>query len=1235
MRYLNKIVFINSASVQYAEIELDGNVHLIGTQGVGKSTLLRAILFFYNANKTKLGIPKQKKGFDDYYFQYQNSYIIYEILKDNIPFCVLAYKVNGKVAFRFFNSEYKKELFIDNDNRAFESWDNIRNAFGREIHYTNKIKSYEEYRRIIYGDNSGLKSEFKKYALVESKQYQNIPRTIQNVLLNTNLEAKFIKDTIINSINDEEFVIDIENYSKNHLRDFETQINDIKIWFKENRKGQIIVRKQADKITDKYRIYNFLKREKKELAYELATRIDFIESEKPNLNSSFSKENNELSILSKKRENLIKTHRKREQDVVSDIKLITTELAKAKQKQTEYENQNIKDIIAKVSKKEALTIEQKTLGEEKNLLTAKFTEVNQKFEALISQIQNQKQEFTNTQNGEIVKIKSDFNENKSSIFDTYQKLINQIKEENQNDIDKANSVLEKVKETENKFKRDKAELKHKTFFLADIDKRKENNKTLEKQISTSQIVIQNAKNETKTIRKEWELETKEIERNHKLSIEKENEKSEKLRLKIENIENKIQQSKSSLYGWLNDNIDNWQNTIGKVIDEESVLFNTELNPKLIDSNSSTLFGIELNLNTLKNRVKSVKEYNQEIENYKSSVIVIQNKIQQLNTNKEDNLLKLKTKFRKKLNNLKDIIAENEYSISQNKEKLKKNRIEIDEWISKAKLEKKTILQKLENDLDEIASKKLKAEENLESIKKGIKRKINHKEKERNSEIKSLEETKNQKIYEINTSISENKLASGKRIQELKKDQTSELNKKGADTERLNIIDYRLNNITNDLDYIKDKETIVIEYNKDKRELFDRVPQLKVDKISLEKKQTSIVDTHKIELNKINTKYSKQEQFVKSIQSKIEEFENDLKELENFKVSDAFLSIQNHYDNSETIADFDKQKKATTLITEVNNKYYKSIETFKELQQSTNAFLGNFDEHNIFKFKVKINTDSEFLNFASELKEFIEEDKIMEYEKRVNSRFANIIHLIGRETTELNSKQGEIEKIIKKINDDFLGKNFIEAIKSMEIKTLESSNSIVKLLIQIKEFNDENSLALGETNLFTSSESNSKNQKAIDLLKQLVKELEKSKNSNLTLSESFDLQFRIIENDNDSGWVEKLSNVGSNGTDILVKAMINISLLNVFKVDASKKFKDFKLHCMMDEIGTLHPTNQKGILKFANERNILLINGSPTSQNATDYKYTYKLAKEQSKTNSKKYITKINRLVKKINTKVLN
>lgn len=80
-----------------------------------------------------------------------------------------------------------------------------------------------------------------------------------------------------------------------------------------------------------------------------------------------------------------------------------------------------------------------------------------------------------------------------------------------------------------------------------------------------------------------------------------------------------------------------------------------------------------------------------------------------------------------------------------------------------------------------------------------------------------------------------------------------------------------------------------------------------------------------------------------------------------------------------------------------------------------------------------------------------------------------------------------------------------------------------------------------------------------------------------MADTFKLEFRVKENDNDTGWVEKIANVGSDGTDILVKAMVNIMLINVFKEKASRKFGDFKIHCMMDEIGKLHPNNVKGIL----------------------------------------------------------
>ena len=116
MRYLNKIIFLNSAHIPYAEVKLDGNVHFIGTQGVGKSTLLRALLFFYNADKLKLGIPKEKKSFDAFYFPYSNSYIIYEVMRENGAYCVVAAKSQGRVAFRFVDASFERDWFINEHN---------------------------------------------------------------------------------------------------------------------------------------------------------------------------------------------------------------------------------------------------------------------------------------------------------------------------------------------------------------------------------------------------------------------------------------------------------------------------------------------------------------------------------------------------------------------------------------------------------------------------------------------------------------------------------------------------------------------------------------------------------------------------------------------------------------------------------------------------------------------------------------------------------------------------------------------------------------------------------------------------------------------------------------------------------------------------------------------------------------------------------------------------------------
>ena len=62
MRHLNKIIFLNSANIPYAEVMLDGNVHFAGTQGVGKYGAKSAVVFL-QCRQNAFGNPDRAKIF--------------------------------------------------------------------------------------------------------------------------------------------------------------------------------------------------------------------------------------------------------------------------------------------------------------------------------------------------------------------------------------------------------------------------------------------------------------------------------------------------------------------------------------------------------------------------------------------------------------------------------------------------------------------------------------------------------------------------------------------------------------------------------------------------------------------------------------------------------------------------------------------------------------------------------------------------------------------------------------------------------------------------------------------------------------------------------------------------------------------------------------------------------------------------------------------------------------------
>jgi len=1224
MKFLNKIVFINSAdkSLKYAEVYLDGNVHFIGTQGVGKSTLLRAILFFYNADKQKLGIPREKKTFDEYYFPFQNSYIVYEVKTDNGIFCALAFKSQGRVAFRFFDSAFNKTFFIDNEGRAFESWDKTREAFGKDTSYSRIIHSYEEYRNILYGNNKGLPSEFRKYALLESKQFQNIPRTITNVFLNANLSAEFVKETIIKSLNEEEIKIDLTTYSQTHLKDFEINLNDIKKWTDRNRNGENQVEKQADNVSTAYSSLKYLENKKKELASQLGWALENVKIQQPKVKEQLAAEELKRTKVKNKLNELDSAFDKKKEKIQGQIGEVNGKLNDLKTARNKYTSIGIETILERVSKKGSLEFEKKNLLTDKEILTSKFFEIQQRYEAQLKQLENQLKEFENGKQNEKNIAKENLLHFKDELNKQYDLLYDEIRKQHIEELEVANALVkEKDKSiTSNRIKR--SEIKNKRFYEKEIDSCNSEVSSLNAAILKADNVIQQATEKVKNIQKEWLLEETGIKKDLKRNVERQSELQTKLNQDISGIDAKINNHKDSLYGWLNEKVPGWEKTIGKVIDEESVLYKSGLNPTLNSDSSLSFYGIQIDTNEIGKTVKTVADLKKDKEDLKSQIQSIQQVITDLNSMSNEELEKLRRRFQPKVKEQKEIVGTNEYQSNQSKIKLEEVGVRLSEWRTKAANEKEAELKLIDDAIAKLSDEKIKAEEQVQKIEGGITKQIDSKKKEKESKIKAEQQKLTDAIAKIDLLIKEETIAISKKQEEIKGRQKKELDTKGADTKRIQEIDLRLSVIDPELIFIENNRDTVAEYNKDKRELFDKEDDFKSKKNLFEKQLETELAKHQQQQEKLIQDIGALNAEITATGNILAGFEADLTAFENFEKTDVYQTVESFI--ASYIDDSKTEFTCVYLINELNTTDNTITKRYIELQEAINKFTGNFQENNLFSFKIKFTERAEYFEFAEMLKEFVEENKLSEYKTRVEERFSHIIRRIGIETGDLISKEGEISQVIKDINNDFVSRKFVQAIKSMELRTKESANKIFGLLVEIKKFNDENPYALGKADLFNSYEQVNKNEKAISLLKQLIKEMSTSKEKEINLSDSFELEFRIIENDNDSGWVEKLTNVGSEGTDVLVKAMINIMLLNVFKDRASKKHKDdFRLHCMMDEIGKLHPNNVKGILKFANDRNILLINSSPTSYNATDYRYTYLLAKDS------KNVTSVKRLVRKI------
>ncbi|MCU0322222.1 MAG: ATP-binding protein, partial [Chitinophagaceae bacterium] len=825
MRFLNKITFINSATIKYAEVYIDGNVHFIGTQGVGKSTLLRSILYFYNADSLKLGISKEKKSFAEYYFPFQNSYLVYEVTTETGNYSIVAFKSQGKVCFRFIDTAYDKKYFIATDGKAFETWDATRSLLdAAKIYYTKKIDRYEEYRDILYGNND-TKKDFKKYALLESKQYQNIPRTIQNVFLNSKLDAEFIKQTIIMSLNEEDIEIDLNSYT-HHLKDFESQLKDIQL-FKESH-----VLKQAENVIKLHTAIRHLEREKIQYSLQLAYSVQQVQRLEPKLFDKKEREENNKETLLQKIEESEKRFQNKIQKLRGEITVLDDKLKTIKEKKEYYDNKKIEETEQRVAKKLDVEAALNKLKKEKEVLSFQFKELNQKYELLFQHEERSLKDFEQAKNTEKLQLKETFYQHKNELKEQLEQLKEDIKDNNKQAIVQAQQAIEDAQKEVHHCYIKKEAIKHQRFFEDELIAAKDSLSSLQITIQQSSNEVQAFKNKYDTLLKQLSFDEGTLQQQTERSIEKLNEAIVQQQQQVQFIEAKINNSKDSLYGWLNQHEPGWENTIGKVIQEE-VLFLNDLSPQKTTEKTNTLYGIQINLNELSSKVKTVADYTKEKTNLLADVEKKQQQIQAHQQKLTEELDKLKRKYQPKIKEYKEGINEHTYIVEQSETKLAHAKLLIKDIEINAQNEQQQALQQINDLIDAATEKHLEAKQFLQSIEDGLQKQLKAKEKEHDKKLNVEEETLKTRLQFIENDVVTYHKNYEKQIQKLNKQQQAELAGEGANTEQLTVLENDITQLQKELNFIEKNRDLVTEYKKDKRELLDKADSFKNEKSVLE------------------------------------------------------------------------------------------------------------------------------------------------------------------------------------------------------------------------------------------------------------------------------------------------------------------------------------------------------------------------------------------------------------------
>lgn len=332
--------------------------------------------------------------------------------------------------------------------------------------------------------------------------------------------------------------------------------------------------------------------------------------------------------------------------------VLDAQLKKTAAKRKYYEEIHIEDILQRVEQETIIEDERKRQVAMKAELEKSYQNVVDKYKALLEQLDMDLRAFRNSKTTLLNEHQAALVTQKETLLQELRKAEMETREVFREKTSSVDEMIAQLVHDETALKIQKAKVAHENPFAREM----ETNEKEFAEFTARQIQVETEIREVElrieTLRQEVLNELEIAELKYQASLDAPKKQKTDVEDEIRKIQNLLDKSKGSFSEWLDQNRKGWQENIGKVVDEETILYNDVLNPQLVadssalssSSSAASLYGVNINLTAVERKFRTPKELKEQLAEKEQLRADIIKQLNDLLNQHEENHKTLKGKY---------------------------------------------------------------------------------------------------------------------------------------------------------------------------------------------------------------------------------------------------------------------------------------------------------------------------------------------------------------------------------------------------------------------------------------------------------------------------------------------------------------------------------------------------------------------------------------------------------------